>query len=257
MKILEKNSTEVPFQGDLGTYRPLITKDGSLTFYSEHFQEAFHSTDGAEGETRYNFVEGCEIASRAARFPPSILEVGLGMGRGYPATLRGLGADFGGELTFVSVERDEGLIDWCRQNVPTPPNHPGHRDLKKVSRGTFSWWEARGGRTRLLILPGNAVQTLPRAKEQGLFPPVNSIYQDAFSPGKNPELWTPGWFRLLKSLASPEVILSTYSASPSVREALTEAGFTVEERKGFGRKRAAFRGFVRDSKLLWQNNTMQ
>ena len=245
MKILEQNSSNNGFTGDLGTYRPLSTADGSLTFYSEHFQEAFHNRDGAEGETWYNFIEGCQIASRAKYQPPVILEVGLGMGRGYPATLRALKGYLPGKLTFVALEMDSALIDWCRGNVPA------YRNLKKVSKGVFSWWETSHDEIRSLVLPGDAVHTLPLARDLKLFPSVNSIYQDAFSPGKNPELWTPEWFALLKSLSSPDAILSTYSASPSVRKALLAAGFEVEERKGFGSKRSSFRAFACDRALRY------
>ena len=251
MTTMDTDHSKMAFTGDLGRYLPVTTADGSLTFHSEHFRETFHSRDGAEGETRYNFAEGCEIASRARRLPPVILEVGLGMGRGYPATLEALGADYRGGMTFVSVEIDNALIDRCRQSVlpEWAETFPIYRDLEKFGEKEFFWWEAERQGRRLLVLPGNAVHTLPQAQKRKLTPPLNAIYQDAFSPRKNPELWTPEWFALLKSLSSPEVILSTYSASPSVRNALTEAGFAVEERKGFGRKRACFRARANPSAI--------
>ena len=254
MEMLDKNHSRRAFKGDLGLYRPLTTADGSLTFYSEHFREAFHSLDGAKGETLYNFIEGCEIVPRAGQYPLSILEVGLGMGRGYPATLQALGAGFQGELTFVSVEIDNALIDWCRKNTSLAErlrvSFPDYRDLKKLSQGTFYWWETTRNRVKLIVLPGNAVDTLSEANRLNLFPPFNAIYQDAFSPGKNPELWTSKWFDLLKTLSSPEVILSTYSASLSVRKELVRAGFEAEKRKGFGRKKASYRARIKESAKL-------
>ncbi len=45
------------------------------------------------------------------------------------------------------------------------------------------------------------------------------------------------WFELLKKISMPDVILSTYSASKSIRMSLLEAGFQLHDQKGFKQKR--------------------
>lgn len=245
MKILELTSQDEGFGSDRDFYRPRPTADGSLTFHSEYFDEAFHSLDGAKGETRHNFVEGCGIPSHDRGSPLRILEVGLGMGRGYTETIHALGADFAGELTFVSLEIDPALIEWCRRNVPLPCGwdaaFPAYKDLQRGTCLNVEYFEATRKGVRLVILSGDATDTLPIMGKKGGLPLFDAIYQDAFSPRKNPELWTPAWFRLLRSLSLPGVILSTYSVSPMVKEALKRAGFQFEERSGFGRKRACLK----------------
>ena len=245
MALLDKKSQKGGFKGTEGFYRPLLTADGSMTFHSERFDEAFHSLDGARGETRHNFVEGCEIPSCNGERPLSILEVGLGMGRGYTETVLALGADFAGELTFVSLEIDPVLIEWCQLNVPLPPGcegtFPSYQHLQRKTDRGVEYWEAVHRRTRLLILSGDATETLPTMAKAGHIPLLDAIYQDAFSPRKNPELWTHDWFELLRSLSSPTVILSTYSVSSEVKDTLGSLGFGFLEREGFGRKRACLK----------------
>jgi tRNA U34 5-methylaminomethyl-2-thiouridine-forming methyltransferase MnmC len=69
----------------------------------------------------------------------------------------------------------------------------------------------------------------------------HAIYQDAFSPKKNPTLWTKEWFSFLRSISTEDVILSTYSASTSIRKSLHEAGWKIQQGEKFGRKRTSTR----------------
>ena len=66
---------------------------------------------------------------------------------------------------------------------------------------------------------------------------VAAWYLDGFSPGLNPELWQTRLFTRMAELSEPGATVSTYSAAGKVRRRLQEAGFQVEKRPGFGRKR--------------------
>ena len=57
------------------------------------------------------------------------------------------------------------------------------------------------------------------------------IWQDAFSPRKNPDLWSADWFDKLKKSASPDAHLFTYSVAGTVKEALTTSGWQYEKIK--------------------------
>ena len=74
---------------------------------------------------------------------------------------------------------------------------------------------------------------------------IHAIYQDPFSPKKNPDLWTEDWFQFLKSISHQEVILSTYSASHSVQKNLGEAGWNVLRAPGFAHKRSSTRATLK------------
>jgi tRNA U34 5-methylaminomethyl-2-thiouridine-forming methyltransferase MnmC len=92
------------------------------------------------------------------------------------------------------------------------------------------------------IFIGDGRKTIPLAYSQNLLPKFTAIFQDAFSPKKNPALWTVEWFLELKRLSSLEVYLSTYSASVSVRKSMLVAGWHIENCKGFGQKRTMTKG---------------
>jgi tRNA U34 5-methylaminomethyl-2-thiouridine-forming methyltransferase MnmC len=55
------------------------------------------------------------------------------------------------------------------------------------------------------------------------------VYQDAFSPKKNPELWTIEYFSDIKRLLAKEAVITTYSKATPVRLALYELGFNLYE----------------------------
>jgi tRNA U34 5-methylaminomethyl-2-thiouridine-forming methyltransferase MnmC len=79
--------------------------------------------------------------------------------------------------------------------------------------------------------------TLPLAQKNELLVPFDAIFQDAFSPKKNPTLWSVEWFSFLKSASRQNVQLSTYSSSISIRKSLLAAGWSIENARGFALKR--------------------
>lgn len=199
----------------------VITKDQSPSLFNETFQENLHSFDGAFSETIYNFIEGCELKNHQG-LELSVLEVGFGTGMGFFVTLDFLRKTFPGKkLLFYSLEIDRDLAKWAIRDLPYIENE--------------NCLEATGPDFSLKVILGDAVNSIKHQK----LGPFDAIYQDPFSPKKNPTLWTTKWFSLLLPLAGPNCILSTYSASTSIRIALLKAGWAVFNRKGFSGKRAS------------------
>ncbi len=89
-----------------------------------------------------------------------------------------------------------------------------------------------------VILIGDGRAVLRPHCQKFSTPPFHAIFQDAFSPRKNPDLWTVEWFDLLKELSGKEVILSTYSSSTSIRKSLLKAQWYLYNQKGYGHKKA-------------------
>ena len=212
-------------------YKVVTTEDGSSTLFSERFQESCHSSSGARAETRLHYIEGCEIEKKIQKKKPlSILEVGFGLGIGFLTTLETLHDHF----SFVSLEIDRDLVEWFRNE------NREHKFLKHLTWISPVKLEAKTPTVTLTILVGDARETLDFYCQYAS-PRWDAIYQDAFSPKKNPTLWTKEWFELLKKYSAPDAIMSTYSSSASIRKAMLEAGWNLQKGEGFGKKRSSTR----------------
>ena len=92
----------------------------------------------------------------------------------------------------------------------------------------------------LTVIPGDARDTLPKWSGK-----ADAWFLDGFSPAKNPELWEPDLMREVARHTASGGTFATYTAAGAVRRALTDAGFQVERRPGFGRKRHMTVGLLR------------
>ena len=59
----------------------------------------------------------------------------------------------------------------------------------------------------------------------------DAIYQDAFSPSKNRELWSAEHFENLWRILRPHGVVSTYSSAANVRQNAAKCGFLAHEMK--------------------------
>jgi len=205
------------------------TEDGSLTLFSEEFQEACHSTSGAKSETLLHYVDGCQIRERLKDHTPfNILEVGFGTGLGFETTKEIL-KDLPHPWHFFSLELDQDLVKWWLKD-------------RSYNQNDFIF-TVKDKNFNLTILTGDARVVLKKYLES--YPiSFHAIYQDAFSPRRNPTLWTKEWFLLLKEYSTPDAILSTYSSSSSIRKSLVEAGWILRKGAKFGPKRSSTRAYL-------------
>lgn len=209
----------------------IMTEDGSVTFFSEAFQEACHSTTGAKAETILHYFEGCKILEKLRQTSSlTILEVGFGLGVGFLTTLEMIPQ--GKKWQFISLELDKNLLHWFIDH---------HPEFTFNWQGNYLTTETKD--FKLTIIHGDARVELPKFLSD--YPTTfDAIYQDAFSPKRNPVLWTKEWFELLKQFSGPDVILSTYSASTSIRKSLHETGWGVQKGEKFGPKRTSTRAVL-------------
>jgi tRNA U34 5-methylaminomethyl-2-thiouridine-forming methyltransferase MnmC len=209
-------------------HRWIETEDGSMTLFSDQFQESCHSTAGAMSETELHYIKGCRVAQRAPQHETFvILEVGFGLGLGLAATQECM-KDIDCNWHFISLELDRDLVEWWRGQ---------NSEAIWVEENVL---ELRAHRYTLTILVGDARELLP-AWATGRSVRWHAIYQDAFSPRRNPTLWTTEWFSFLRNYSTPDVILSTYSSSSSIRKSLHEAGWLLKKGEKFGPKRSSTR----------------
>lgn len=96
------------------------------------------------------------------------------------------------------------------------------------------------GQVDVRVIEGDAAVTLPAWEGR-----ADAWYLDGFSPAKNPELWSDVMMAEVARHTAPGGTFATYTAAGHVRRMLAAAGFAVERRPGFGRKRHMTAGVLR------------
>ena len=216
-----------------------FTTDAHGAPVSEIYGDIYHSAAGGHDQARHVFLAGNGLPERwRGRERFVILETGFGLGLNFLATWRAWREDPQRcrKLHFVSLEKHPFYADdLARAHAVWPEFEPFSEDLRRrwpcLERGEHRL-ELEGGRLVLRLVFGDAVEELPSLEAS-----VDAYYLDGFSPGKNPELWSPALCRSLARLALPGATLATWSVAGSVRRALIAAQFAVKKRPGFAGKR--------------------
>ncbi len=85
---------------------------------------------------------------------------------------------------------------------------------------------------RLTLVFDDALDALRDTSAQ-----LDAWFLDGFNPKKNDNLWNKRVYGQLFRLSRPGTTLTTYSVAGEVRRELTNAGFQITRKPGFGRKR--------------------
>ena len=202
------------------------------------FGDIYFSTDGGIEETHAVFLKGCELPERWQDSQDHIIgELGFGSGLNLLAAWDEFEkhAKDGQFLHFISVEKFPFTADMLRQALS---HWPALKD--KAARLIDLWPGPVKGLHRLHLSPHVTltlyIEDVETALDQ-MQTPIDSWFLDGFSPAKNPAMWTPQIMQKLARLSHSQTRLATFTVAGHVRQALSEAGFTVSKAEGFGRKR--------------------
>lgn len=210
------------------------TSDSSDTVFDEELNEIFHSTHGALTESKHVFIKnGFEYISQTLN-QINILEIGFGTGLNTYLTiiesqLKNI------NVNYHSIEAFPLDIDiWNYLNYKNVTDKKYHYifDLIHVSE-----WNKN-----IKIVDSFTLKKI-HEKLQHYSPEINFdlIYFDAFSPDKQPDLWTYDIFLKLYNSLNNQGILVTYCAKGEVKRNLQKAGFIVEKLEGPPGKREMIR----------------
>lgn len=195
------------------------------------FDDPYFSLVDGLLETRHVFLGGNGLPGR---FRPgfTIAELGFGTGLNCLAALAAWRASGRtGKLAFISFEAwPMAAGDMARALSAFPEMMDLAPPLLKARAAGKLVVETTD--LALEIIPGDARETLPQWSGR-----ADAWFLDGFAPAKNPELWEPALLRQVARHTVPGGTAATYSAAGAVRRALADAGFEVERRSGFGRKR--------------------
>ena len=211
----------------------LITEDGSNTLYVPEIDECYHSSHGAIQESRHIFIEAGLKQCRKSEI--NVLEVGFGTGLN--AFLTMIEAERSGkQIQYVSLEKYPVETEKAlRLNYP--------EELSPEKRSFFELMHISAWNEKIQITPFFSLEKIKTDFTQ--YTPEHKfdvIFFDAFSPEKQPEMWTQERFELIYKHCNHGAILTTYCAKGVVRRSMQVAGFIVERLAGPPGKREILRG---------------
>ena len=198
------------------------TKDGSHSLYSPRFDEAYHSHHGALAESQHIFItNGLEAIEKQEI---NIFE--LGFGTGLNALLACAYAEAKGiKINYHSIE-----FYPVPSEVYTKINYPtiiGYEEkFQQIHRA--DWNEKMQLSPYFSFDKINASITDIDLDLSGM----DIIFFDAFSPEKQPEMWTTDIFTKVFNILSPGGILVTYCSKSYVRKNMQQVGFQIKKIPG-------------------------
>lgn len=210
---------------------PRLTADGSYTFFSAAFNEAFHSTFGARQEAVFKFVRPTHLPEKAAQPALTLLDICYGLGYNTAAALEAIWTvNPDCRVRVLGLELDPGVaIAALNQGFL---NYSPRVQAVVEALATTRRLETEGVQARLLI--GDARQTIQQVYRQGI--QADAVFLDPFSPPHCPQLWTVEFLGWVRRCLHPQGRLATYSCAAAVRAALLENGFLIGSTAPIGRR---------------------
>lgn len=201
------------------------------------FGDIYFSTDGGLEETETVFLKGCGLPEGWQNRRCFVIgELGFGSGLNFLAAwhLWKKTKPENGRLHFVSIEKFPFDAAQLKQALAAWP------ELSDYSSHLIQQWPGRVkgfhrlhfGDVTLTLIHDDIVNAL-----DALDAKIDAWFLDGFSPAKNPDMWSEKIMCKLANLSAPAAKVGTFTVAGHVREALTKAGFFVEKKEGFGRKR--------------------
>lgn len=217
---------------------------------SSQFGDVYFSRADGLLESRHVFLAGNDLPKNWAQTASdtfTVVETGFGTGLNFLATWQAWrDAEHRPQcLHFLSIERypldiaslARAAISWpelaelAQQLVDNyPPLLPGkHRLL-------FD-----GGSVQLDLLVADIDAAMAELQELDDLK-VDAWFLDGFAPAQNPAMWTDSLYLAMAQLSQPGTRLATFTAAGHVRRGLEIAGFEMQKKSGYGKKRDMLAG---------------
>ncbi|BCD60897.1 MULTISPECIES: tRNA (5-methylaminomethyl-2-thiouridine)(34)-methyltransferase MnmD [unclassified Nitratiruptor] len=197
------------------------TADGSYTLYSKQYDECYHNIqDGALTEALQKHIIPAFSYSKKKHL--NIVDICFGLGINTLATIDYfLHQNEVESIAIYSPELDENLLE----SLPSFQYPKQLENYKDILERLIQHGKVELPTIQIELFKGDARSYIKKLKD------IDVVYQDAFSPKKNPELWTLEYFQELYQVMSEDGILTTYSIATPVRLGLWEAGFIIYEKR--------------------------
>jgi tRNA U34 5-methylaminomethyl-2-thiouridine-forming methyltransferase MnmC len=213
-------------------YQLVRLKNGTWSVRSLAENETFHPVVGPVAEAEALYVKQLRLRERLQSHEGEFVvwDVGLGAAANAIAVLRAT-SDFTDVVRMISFDHTLEPLRFALRHASELGYLAGYEtaveELLQTGHALKGHWQARVG-----DFPGALRQKLPAG------PPPHAILFDAFSPAKNPAMWTASLFADLYRCLDPKrpCAMPTYSRSTMLRVTLLLAGFFVGAGHATGEK---------------------
>jgi tRNA 5-methylaminomethyl-2-thiouridine biosynthesis bifunctional protein len=217
---------------------PLVWRDDGMPQSALYGDVYFSSADGL-AETRAVFLTGCDLpAAWAGRDHFTVGELGFGTSLNIAALLDLWRRERmpGQRLHIFSIEAHPITRDEAARALAVWP------ELGEAAQVLLDHWpgEARG--FHRIDLPGfDATFDLAVMDVEDALAAwdgaADAWFLDGFSPALNPAMWREEILAAVAARSAPGARAATFTVAGAVRRGLAAAGFQVDKRPGFGRKK--------------------
>jgi tRNA 5-methylaminomethyl-2-thiouridine biosynthesis bifunctional protein len=223
--------------------------------FSVQHDDVYYSKDGGIGQSEHVFINGNDLIQRFGALKVNdvftIGETGFGTGLNFLTTLCAFEqyAPKGAHLHYIScekhpltpldlqqaLERWDTLAPYTKQLIRqypilTPGHH--HLDFKDLNvKLTLMLGDAFACYEQLLLSGDSSIESHFKLGA------VDAWYLDGFAPKKNESMWSEPLIACIAMLSSQGSTLSSYTAARVVKDLLSDYGFDVLKKPGFGPKR--------------------
>ena len=195
----------------------VITNDGSHSIFNAEMNECYHSKHGAIVEAEHVFIKNGLLAENKKQF--NILEIGFGTGlnallTAQKAKQKNISVNYHGIELYPVETANYIQLNFCELIGAD------NSELLKLHECN---WETENKIHDFFKLTKNKI-ALEDYTSNTKF---DIIYFDAFSPEKQPQLWTAKIFKNMHNLLKEDGFLVTYCAKGVVKRTMKEVGFKI------------------------------
>jgi len=201
----------------------VVTGDGTNTIYSDSYKEHYHSiNEGAYTESlKKHIYPAVRNIEKSACEEIVILDICFGLGYNALTAIKMLRSFGLKKLKIISPEINRRLVESLSEFAYPAELGTLKHIVDFIAKNGFYEDEF----VRIDVIFDNA-----RSVVKNILPKsVDIVFQDAFGPKNNPELWTVEYFSDIEKILKPSGIITTYSKANGVRLAMREVGLLLYE----------------------------
>lgn len=217
----------------MNSFETRTTADGSQTFYSQEFEETFHTKYGAKTEAEITYVQGCRLAEKIKQQDHfKIIDICYGLGYNTAAALDCiLNINPQCQVEIIALELDETVPRQALENNLLDYWPP---EIVKILTQLLDSRQVKTPQLKLSLLIDDARQSMIKLVHENF--QADAIFLDPFSPPKCPQLWSVEFLSLVSQCLNRDGIIATYSCSAAIRNGLQLASLTIGANFSIGRR---------------------